>query len=77
MMQRLVLAKTLLHRPSLFLLDEPASGLDPMASNELSEILKKLSSKGATILMASHNYNLIKGRGRPIYEIKDGILRVR
>ena len=55
MMQRLVWAKTLLHRPSLFLLDEPASGLDPLASNELSSSLKKISENGSAILMASHD----------------------
>ena len=74
MMQRLVLAKTLLHRPSLFLLDEPASGLDPMASNELSEILKKLSSRGATILMASHDLFRVRETCDKIGIIKNGSL---
>ena len=36
-------------------MDEPASGLDPLASNELSDILKKLAAEGAAILMASHD----------------------
>ena len=39
----------------VYLLDEPASGLDPLASNELSLLLKKLVSSGATVLMASHD----------------------
>ena len=39
----------------IYLLDEPASGLDPLSSNELSILLKKLASNGAAILMASHD----------------------
>ncbi|MEL7219877.1 MAG: ABC transporter ATP-binding protein [Bacteroidota bacterium] len=39
----------------VYLLDEPASGLDPLASNELTELLKTLAAEGATILMASHD----------------------
>ena len=39
----------------IYLLDEPASGLDPFSSNELTILLKKMSKKGATILMASHD----------------------
>ena len=55
MRQKVGIAIALAKNAKIYLLDEPASGLDPMASNELSEILKKLSSKGATILMASHD----------------------
>ncbi len=52
--QRLMLAKTLLHRPSVLLLDEPATGLDPLARTELREFLKELNSQGMTILISSH-----------------------
>ena len=38
-------------------------------------ILENIHNNGATILMASHNYNLIKGRGRRIIELKDGLFR--
>ncbi len=52
--QRLMLAKTLLHEPSVLLLDEPATGLDPIARVELREFLKELNSQGLTILISSH-----------------------
>jgi ABC-2 type transport system ATP-binding protein len=42
-------------KAKVYLLDEPASGLDPSASNELSALLKKLAENGAAILMASHD----------------------
>ncbi|HPP08327.1 MAG TPA: ABC transporter ATP-binding protein [bacterium] len=54
MKQRLVLAKTLLPEPQILFLDEPASGLDPLARKELSEILKNLGNEGKTIIISSH-----------------------
>lgn len=52
--QRLLLAKTLLHDPSVLILDEPASGLDPRARNELRSIIKTLASLGKAIIISSH-----------------------
>ena len=52
--QRLVLAKTLLHSPALLLLDEPATGLDPLARLELRRQLKELNQRGTTMLISSH-----------------------
>ncbi len=52
--QRLHLAKTLLHDPSLLILDEPASGLDPRARIEFRELLRELSAAGKGILISSH-----------------------
>jgi ABC-2 type transport system ATP-binding protein len=54
MKQRLLLAKTLLHQPKVLLLDEPATGLDPMARIDLREHLKQLNAHGITILISSH-----------------------
>jgi ABC-2 type transport system ATP-binding protein len=52
--QRLVLAKTMLHSPKVLILDEPASGLDPLARRELRVTLRKLASQGSTIFISSH-----------------------
>ena len=75
--QRACLARAIIKEPDIILADEPTGNLDPVASFELVRLLETIHETGTTILMASHNYNLIKGRGRPIYELKDGILRVR
>jgi ABC-2 type transport system ATP-binding protein len=54
MKQRLVLSKTLLHEPKVLLLDEPATGLDPLARIQLRGLLKDLNREGLTILLSSH-----------------------
>ena len=54
MKQRLFLAKTLLHSPQVLLLDEPATGLDPLARVDLRDQLKRLNQQGITILLSSH-----------------------
>jgi ABC-2 type transport system ATP-binding protein len=54
MQQRLCLARALIHDPAVLLLDEPASGLDPIARVEMRELLKELGRMGKTILISSH-----------------------
>lgn len=54
MKQRLCLGRSILHKPRLLLLDEPASGLDPLARLELREILRALQRQGTTIVISSH-----------------------
>ena len=54
MKQRLCVARALLHNPSLLILDEPSSGLDPRARIEMIELLKNLHSMGKTIIISSH-----------------------
>lgn len=54
MKQRLCLARALIHDPEVLILDEPASGLDPRARNEMKEIIKELKRMGKTILISSH-----------------------
>ena len=54
MTQRVVLAKSLLHDPKLLLLDEPASGMDPLARRDLRLILQELAARGASVIVSSH-----------------------
>ena len=54
MKQRLSLARTIIHEPLLLLLDEPVSGLDPIARMQFREIIQVLQSAGMTILISSH-----------------------
>jgi ABC-2 type transport system ATP-binding protein len=52
--QRLGLARALIHDPSVLLLDEPASGLDPRSRIELRDVLRDLAGRGKAILVSSH-----------------------
>jgi ABC-type multidrug transport system ATPase subunit len=54
MRQRLAIARTLVHRPELLLLDEPADGLDPLARRQLREILRQVAADGVAIVISSH-----------------------
>src|SRR5688572_2871506 len=54
MQQRLCLARALVHDPTVLLLDEPASGLDPVARVEMRALLHELAGMGKTILVSSH-----------------------
>ncbi|WP_427156803.1 ABC transporter ATP-binding protein [Aliinostoc sp. HNIBRCY26] len=54
MKQRLSLARTIIHEPIVLLLDEPVSGLDPIARMQFREIIKALQEAGMTILISSH-----------------------
>ncbi|MDZ7950009.1 ABC transporter ATP-binding protein [Nostoc sp. DedQUE09] len=54
MKQRLSLARTIIHEPILLLLDEPVSGLDPIARMHFREIIKALQEAGMTVIISSH-----------------------
>ncbi len=55
MKRKVAVARTLLHDPSILVLDEPNSGLDPLTSFFVNDYLKKLSLRGKTIVLSAHN----------------------
>ncbi len=61
MKQRLGIARAIIHRPKVLLLDEPASGLDPKARLELRNLLRSLREQGTTILISSHILTELEG----------------
>ena len=73
--QRACLARAIIKDPEIILADEPTGNLDPVTSFDLIKLLEEINSEGTTVLMASHNYSLIKSRNHRIVEIHDGRLR--
>ncbi len=72
--QRVVIARALLNNPDIILADEPTGNLDPATSEEIMEILIDIASSGRTVIMATHNYNLIKKFPARILKCEDGAL---
>lgn len=77
MQQRLALARTLLHDPSVVFLDEPYSGLDPHAAALLRGVLERLRDAGRTVLLVTHNLSqgleladrvVVQARGRWLFD---------
>ena len=58
--QRICIARSLINSPKLILADEPTGNLDPETSAGIMELLLEISKTGSAVLMATHNYNLIK-----------------
>ena len=74
MRQKVGIAIAYAKKAKVYLLDEPASGLDPLASNELSNLLKQLAEEGAAILMASHDIFRVREVCHRIGILKNGQL---
>jgi heme exporter protein A len=74
MRQRLALERALLHDPRLVLLDEPFTGLDDASSAALVERLRELRSRGAMVLLATHDLDVIDGLIDRALLLRDGRL---
>ncbi len=70
--QRIAIARALLNNPSIIIADEPTGNLDPQTSQEIMQLFKSLHKQAITILMATHDYNMIvKFPGR-IFKCEEG-----
>lgn len=72
--QRIVIARALVNAPTLLLADEPTGNLDPASSAEIMELLKKINLRGTAVLMATHNYELVRRYPARIVQLKEGKL---
>ena len=70
--QRIAIARALLNDPKLIIADEPTGNLDPQTSKEIMQLFKSLHQKGMTLLMATHDYQMIVKFPGKIFKCEDG-----
>ncbi|MBF89158.1 MAG: cell division ATP-binding protein FtsE [Candidatus Marinimicrobia bacterium] len=69
------LARALVKNPLIILADEPTGNLDPAASLRVIKLLEEINDNGTAILMATHNYSMVKDRGHRFLQIVEGEVR--
>ena len=70
--QRVAIARALLNEPKLIIADEPTGNLDPQTSQEIMKLFKSLHEKGMTLLMATHDYQMIVKFPGKIFKCENG-----
>lgn len=73
--QRVVIARALANEPSILIADEPTGNLDPEASESIMELLERINNRGTSVLMVTHNYNIIRKFPHRTVRLADGTLR--
>jgi cell division transport system ATP-binding protein len=70
--QRIAIARAIINEPTLILADEPTGNLDPETSAEILDILKKINSRGTSVIFATHNYELVRKFNTRIVKLENG-----
>ena len=70
--QRIAIARALLNDPKLIIADEPTGNLDPQTSQDIMQLFKLLHQRGMTLLMATHDYQMIVKFPGKIFKCEDG-----
>ena len=70
--QRVAIARSLLNDPELIIADEPTGNLDPETSSEIISLFQKLNQMGTSMIVATHDYNLILKLEGQVYKCEDG-----
>lgn len=72
--QRVVIARALLNNPEIILADEPTGNLDPATSEEIILLLRDIAASGTSVLIATHDYQIIRNMPARIIKTADGSL---
>ncbi len=70
--QRVVIARALVHRPKILLADEPTGNLDTLNTRDIMELLHKINAFGTTIVLVTHNREVVNALRRRVITLKDG-----
>ncbi|HEX7859530.1 MAG TPA: ABC transporter ATP-binding protein [Verrucomicrobiae bacterium] len=74
--QRVLIARALMAKPELLLLDEPTAGVDPAATNAISEMLARLNREGMTVVMVNHDLPVVRKVARTVWRARDGVMEL-
>jgi len=72
--QRAAIARALVHDPSILIADEPTGNLDPVTSWEIIQLLIQINAMGTTVLMATHNQEIVNAMRRRVLALEQGTL---
>ena len=72
--QRVGIARAVVNKPALLLADEPTGNLDPIISTDVMKLFAEFNQVGVTVLVASHDVNLIEKMSYPVFVLEDGQL---
>lgn len=72
--QRVAIARALIHRPKVILADEPTGNLDPYNSLEIIKLLVKIHQLGTTVILATHNKEIINRLGKRVITLDSGMI---
>lgn len=72
--QRLALARAIVNMPSLLLADEPTGNLDPHTASDVVKLLLQVNAMGTTVLVATHNRELVNELRKRVVSLRDGVL---
>lgn len=70
--QRVAIARAIVNQPDIIIADEPTGNLDPIATYEVVQILKKINDLGTTVIMTTHNKGVIDALGRRVITMDEG-----
>ena len=70
--QRCAIARALIHNPNLIIADEPTGNLDPKTSQEIIEIFKDINDSGVTVILATHDIQVVDSVKRRVVVIDNG-----
>ncbi|MFN8255745.1 MAG: ATP-binding cassette domain-containing protein [Bacteroidales bacterium] len=73
--QRVVVARAMLNKPNIILADEPTGNLDPESSAQVMKILQNIAQKGSGVLIATHQYNIIRQYPGRVLKIENNQLK--
>ena len=73
-MQRVAIARAIVNRPVVLLADEPTGNLDPITSQEIVEVLDRVNRRGTTVVMATHDRQIVDAMRRRVLEFDNGHL---